>query len=623
MGLDLGTLFLKVDIRGSANLTKLERQLGRTESTAKSLTRALGGISVALVALKGAKEAVEMADSFTEVSNRIKLATESSKEFRRAQSNVIEVARSTGSEIESTALLFQRMENSTRSLSLSQGDLSGIVTTVAKAVALGGSNAAEASGAMRQFTQALSANFQTSSQELNSILEQTPGLAKAIADGLGVPVDALKGMAKQGELTRESVVKALQSTASNVEQAFDGIAFSVGKSFQKIETGATSTIGRLDELFGGSAAFSELAEDLSKVLASEELSDDIFIVTQQWLTGMEQMGAGYIGLAEIINQTDLLENLELDLSSVPADIVTSFKIAWVEASSFLERMNIKAKQLKQDFFPAEEPGGFRPGRLIRDENGKVTDNVPTELTRDQKLQLKFEEDLKKSNLARFEALTKILEANQKVRDDAKQDLAERKALLNDQIDAGEPPPLPSSAGFGSLYAEALRKQAENDKEALEELEKFNTGNIKKFEDALQSTLSEGLLNAFEDDFDSIEDLFKDMLKKMAAEALAANIVSGLGFLTKGIAGGGGGVLGTIGGVLGFANGGRPPVGVPSIVGEEGAEVFVPDQAGTIVPNGALGGQTITNNITIVADNPNTFRSSSGKIASTLSAAMRR
>jgi len=39
---------------------------------------------------------------------------------------------------------------------------------------------------------------------------------------------------------------------------------------------------------------------------------------------------------------------------------------------------------------------------------------------------------------------------------------------------------------------------------------------------------------------------------------------------------------------GFADGGRPPVGQASIVGEKGPEIFVPDQAGTIVPNDKLG-----------------------------------
>ena len=43
--------------------------------------------------------------------------------------------------------------------------------------------------------------------------------------------------------------------------------------------------------------------------------------------------------------------------------------------------------------------------------------------------------------------------------------------------------------------------------------------------------------------------------------------------------------------LGFANGGRPPVGRPSVVGEKGPELFVPDSSGTIVPNHELGGST--------------------------------
>ena len=35
---------------------------------------------------------------------------------------------------------------------------------------------------------------------------------------------------------------------------------------------------------------------------------------------------------------------------------------------------------------------------------------------------------------------------------------------------------------------------------------------------------------------------------------------------------------------GFSEGGRPPVGKPSIVGEKGAEIFVPDVSGTVVSN---------------------------------------
>jgi|TARA_R110002153_G_scaffold77799_2_gene199518 TP901 family phage tail tape measure protein len=64
-------------------------------------------------------------------------------------------------------------------------------------------------------------------------------------------------------------------------------------------------------------------------------------------------------------------------------------------------------------------------------------------------------------------------------------------------------------------------------------------------------------------------------------------------LFKSFASGGGGGTAPINiGADRFANGGRPPMNRPSIVGEKGAEMFVPDSAGTIVPNNKLGGQTI-------------------------------
>jgi hypothetical protein len=42
--------------------------------------------------------------------------------------------------------------------------------------------------------------------------------------------------------------------------------------------------------------------------------------------------------------------------------------------------------------------------------------------------------------------------------------------------------------------------------------------------------------------------------------------------------------GLLGGLLKFEDGGRPPVGRASIVGERGRELFVPKIAGTIIPN---------------------------------------
>jgi len=89
----------------------------------------------------------------------------------------------------------------------------------------------------------------------------------------------------------------------------------------------------------------------------------------------------------------------------------------------------------------------------------------------------------------------------------------------------------------------------------------------------------------------IQDIIKIELKAQATKLFSSLISTGGSFLS---------------GLLGFANGGQPPVGKPSIVGENGPELFVPKTAGTIVPNGGgsgaggAGGNTyITNNISAV------------------------
>jgi lambda family phage tail tape measure protein len=89
----------------------------------------------------------------------------------------------------------------------------------------------------------------------------------------------------------------------------------------------------------------------------------------------------------------------------------------------------------------------------------------------------------------------------------------------------------------------------------------------------------------------IQDLIAIQLKA-SASAIFKNLFGNFGFTNDA-----GGV--ELSGSLGFADGGDPPVGRASIVGERGPELFVPRTAGTIIPNHALGGMggntSITNN----------------------------
>jgi len=91
----------------------------------------------------------------------------------------------------------------------------------------------------------------------------------------------------------------------------------------------------------------------------------------------------------------------------------------------------------------------------------------------------------------------------------------------------------------------------------------------------------------------IRDLIKIELKASAMQL----------WKMMGSGGGSGGMLAGLGSMLGFAEGGNPPIGKASIVGENGPELIVPRTASTVIPNGAGQQQApvynITNNISAV------------------------
>lgn len=105
---------------------------------------------------------------------------------------------------------------------------------------------------------------------------------------------------------------------------------------------------------------------------------------------------------------------------------------------------------------------------------------------------------------------------------------------------------------------------------------------------------------------SAEDAFRSFLSSFGDRALDRLINTGFdallfGGLGGGAGGGGGGLFSLLAGTAGrgFADGGRPPVGRASVVGETGPELFVPDQAGTVISNRNASSAMGSPNVNIV------------------------
>ncbi len=147
---------------------------------------------------------------------------------------------------------------------------------------------------------------------------------------------------------------------------------------------------------------------------------------------------------------------------------------------------------------------------------------------------------------------------------------------------------------------------------------------------LAQDLGRGLHSTLRDMFLGIETSFSDLLKNMAAELAASAVLKGIGGLFAGASGGATGFLEAIFGGA-FAEGGRPPVGRASIVGERGPEIFVPDVAGRILSNaqsraamaGASGAGGATVNINTTIDARGADPAAAGRLETVLGARDRR
>lgn len=168
-------------------------------------------------------------------------------------------------------------------------------------------------------------------------------------------------------------------------------------------------------------------------------------------------------------------------------------------------------------------------------------------------------------------------------------------------------------GFKEAFDEAFPKEGGT----LEQAKKFGetvADNVITAIDDVGLAMADAVLSgtSFKDSlssiFKSVGRMIVQQVAIMIARLIALRIAmaavgmgpGGLGGFGMGMGGGIGGIIsgfakgiGSVGKgvkkVFGFADGGRPPLNQPSIVGERGPELFVPDSAGTIVPNEMMGG----------------------------------
>ena len=204
----------------------------------------LAGAGVAVGALayatKSAAESLAVYnDKLVMLQGRLTNSLGSAQLAKDAIKSLYETTQQTGLGFQSAADAFARIARNNAAIGLSQQEMLRMIETVQKLGAVSGTTGGEMAAGMVQFGQAL-ASGRLQGDELRSIMENFPALAKAVADNferadgkIGITIGELRKMGSEGELTGQKIAKAVLAAAEQANKEFASLPDTVERANQR------------------------------------------------------------------------------------------------------------------------------------------------------------------------------------------------------------------------------------------------------------------------------------------------------------------------------------------------------------------------------------------------------
>lgn len=248
--------------RYQASVDRLERSKRRLERTMGSLNSLFYTFGAGL----GIYSLAQYYDQWVQFSNRIKLVTTSMQELRDVQQDLIGVSNRTATSLFSSGGLFEKFSRAGDRYGVSNQIKTALTELVQQTVIISGSTTEGAKGAIIQFVQGLATELR--GQELTSVREQIPRLARAIAEGLDVPISKLKQLGAQGLITGDQIMMALIKQIPRIQAEFQNVSFTITQSFELISNSMSEMIGKAMDELNASQSVSKFFETVAKYIQS-------------------------------------------------------------------------------------------------------------------------------------------------------------------------------------------------------------------------------------------------------------------------------------------------------------------------------------------------------------------
>lgn len=221
-----GTAFdaIEENIRNANNeQQKFNNSIHGGNNAANGLLSTIKKVAVAAGGIAGINKVLNISDELASTKARLNLLVDDGGSVEELEKKIMASAQRSRSVYFDTASAVAKLGlNAGNAFNGDMDQVIAFMEQVNKQFVIGGATAQEQSNAMIQLTQAMAAGA-LRGEELNSILDGAPGIARAIEKYMGIAEGSIKSVAQEGKVTAEVVKNAMFAMADETNAKFDSM----------------------------------------------------------------------------------------------------------------------------------------------------------------------------------------------------------------------------------------------------------------------------------------------------------------------------------------------------------------------------------------------------------------
>ena len=204
----------------AAATKRLQEQENMAQSVTNSLTSSVLRLAASYVSIQGLKKAVDLSDSLVSMRARLDRMNDGLQTTQELETMIYQSAQRSRGSFTDTMGLVSQLGTMAGDAFNSSKEIVQFAEQLNKQLALSGASGSSAQAAILQLEQGLASGV-LRGDELNSVMEQAPAIAKSIADYMQVSVGELREMGSQGQITADIVKNALFAAAKDTNAEFE------------------------------------------------------------------------------------------------------------------------------------------------------------------------------------------------------------------------------------------------------------------------------------------------------------------------------------------------------------------------------------------------------------------